>query len=191
MNELVAATRWQVEQVFALAPKPSSLTAAQPLAVPGRWVGAGCDERAVWGRCTGGSAEPYECAVDHVAVAVRCSWPSRVVPCKHALALLLLWARGQVAEGEAPAFAAAVVASAVAKAAKQVGEVLEALAVPAPVPSSDDGGDAGPVAPPTQRPAMHSGLQSPMRVTSAITAHTSLAGRLMVIVADPELMIAA
>jgi hypothetical protein len=63
MSEVAAATRWQVEQVFALAPKPSSLTAAQPLAVPGRWVGTGCDDRAVWGRCAGGSAEPYECAV--------------------------------------------------------------------------------------------------------------------------------
>ena len=31
--------RWQVEQVLALAPKPTSVAAAQPLAVPGRWVG--------------------------------------------------------------------------------------------------------------------------------------------------------
>ena len=141
--------RWQVEQVFALAPKPSSLAAAQPLAVPSRWVGAGCNERAVWGRCTGGSAEPYVCAVDHVAVAVRCSCPSRVLPCKHALALLLLWARGQVAEGEAPAFAAGVVASVVAKAPKQAAEVPEVVTVPVPVPSAHDGGgDAGPITPP-------------------------------------------
>jgi hypothetical protein len=54
----------------------------------------------------GTSAEPYECAVDHVEVAFRCSCPSRVVPCKHSLALLLLWARGQVAEAEPPPFAA-------------------------------------------------------------------------------------
>ena len=148
MSDVAAAARWQVEQVFALAPKPSSLAAVQPLAVTSRWVGAGCDERAVWGRCTGGSAEPYECAVDHVAVAVRCSCPSRVLPCKHALALLLLWARGQVAAGEAPAFAAAVVASAVAKAATQAAEVREVVVVPAPVPSGGEGGDAGSVAPP-------------------------------------------
>ena len=87
---VVAAARWQVEQVLALAPRPSSLTAAQPLAVPGRWVGAGCNTRAVWGRCTGSSAEPYECVVDHVGVAFRCSCPSRLLPCKHLLALLLL-----------------------------------------------------------------------------------------------------
>ena len=97
--------RWQVEQVLALAPRPNSVAAAQPLAVPTRWVAAGCDERAVWGRCTGTSAEPYECVVDHVAVGMRCSCPSRIHPCKHTLALLLLWARGQVAQGEAPPFA--------------------------------------------------------------------------------------
>jgi hypothetical protein len=64
----------------------------------------------VWGRCVGTSAEPYECAVDHVDVAFRCSCPSRIVPCKHALALLLLWARGQVAEGDAPPYAASWIA---------------------------------------------------------------------------------
>jgi hypothetical protein len=89
-----------VEQVLALAPKPSSVSAAEPLAVPGRWSGAACNERAVWGRCGGGSAEPYECVVDHVVVAARCTCPSRVHPCKHALALLLLWARGHVAEAQ-------------------------------------------------------------------------------------------
>ena len=146
----VAEGRWQVEQVFALAPKPSSLTAVQPLAVPSRWVGAGCDTRAVWGRCVGGSAEPYECVVDHVAVAFRCSCPSRLLPCKHALALLLLWARGQVSQAEPPSFVAAWVAKlataaeaaapapatpAVAPAAAGAsGEGDQAAAAPAPSP---------------------------------------------------------
>ena len=108
--------RWQVEQVLALAPKPSSVTAAQPLAIPGRWTSTGCDSRGVWGRCTGSSAEPYECAVDHVEVAFRCSCPSRVLPCKHSLAILLLWARGQVAEGEPPPFARSWIAKRLATA---------------------------------------------------------------------------
>jgi hypothetical protein len=102
--------RWQVEQVLALAPRPSSVAAAQPLAMPARWTSTGCDARAVWGRCVGTSAEPYECAVDHVEVAFRCSCPSRILPCKHALALLLLWARGQVAEGSPLPFAATWIA---------------------------------------------------------------------------------
>src|SRR3954449_7135732 len=112
----MSSGRWQVEQVLALAPRPSSVSAAQPLAVPARWSSSGCDSRLVWGRCTGTSAEPYECAVDHVDVAFRCSCPSRVLPCKHALALLLLWAKGQVAEGQAPAYASSWVAKRLATA---------------------------------------------------------------------------
>lgn len=100
-----SAQRWQVEHVHALAPSPSSLIAAQPVAVPSRWTGLGCDARGLWGRCAGGASEPYDCVVDHVGVAFRCSCPSRRHPCKHALALLLLWVRGLVPEG-APAGAA-------------------------------------------------------------------------------------
>lgn len=117
---------WQVEQVLALAPKPSSVTAAQPLAVPTRWAGTGCDGRAVWGRCTGGSAEPYECVVDHVGVAFKCSCPSRIFPCKHTLALLLLWARGQVPSGDPPGFAATWVANRPDPAAKAPPQVAPA-----------------------------------------------------------------
>ena len=62
----VETGRWAVEQVLALAPRPSSIAAAQPLAVPARWSGLGCDDRAVWGRCSGSSAEPYDTVVDHV-----------------------------------------------------------------------------------------------------------------------------
>ena len=108
--------RWHVEQVLALAPRPSSVAAAQPLAVPARWTSTGCDSRAVWGRCVGSSAEPYECAVDHIEVAFRCSCPSRVFPCKHSLALLLLWARGQVAGGDPPPFTASWLAKRLATA---------------------------------------------------------------------------
>lgn len=113
----MGTSRWQVEQVLALAPKASSVTAAQPLAVPARWASTGCNSRAVWGRCIGTSAEPYECAVDHLDVAFTCTCPSRVFPCKHALALLLLWARGQVAESDAPSFAATWIAKRLAAAA--------------------------------------------------------------------------
>jgi len=41
--------------------------------------------------------------VDHVGVASRCTCPSRRHPCKHALALLLLWSAGDVPETTQPA----------------------------------------------------------------------------------------
>jgi len=93
---------WQIEQVLALAPSPSAMAAAQPLAVPSKWSGTGCSESALWGRCTGSTGEPYECVVDHVAVASACSCPSRRRPCKHVLALLLMWVRGQVPAAQVP-----------------------------------------------------------------------------------------
>jgi hypothetical protein len=126
-----------VEQVLALAPRPSSIAGAQPLAVPARWSGLGCDARAVWGRCSGSSAEPYDAVVDHVGVAFRCTCPSRVVPCKHALALLLLWARGQVPAATAPAGVASWIARRLdrpAPAAEGVGTAAATAGADEPAP---------------------------------------------------------
>jgi hypothetical protein len=95
--------RWTIEQVAAVAPSPSSLGAAESIATPQRWVDLGCDDRSLWGRCSGSGAEPYETAVDHVDVAWRCSCPSRKLPCKHAVALLVMWVRGMVPEAAPPA----------------------------------------------------------------------------------------
>ncbi len=94
--------RWSVEQVESVAPSAAAVSAAQPLATPVRWAGLGADERAVWGSCRGSGAEPYDTMVDHVEVGFACTCPSRKSPCKHALALLLLWVRGQVVDTAAP-----------------------------------------------------------------------------------------
>ncbi len=96
------AGRWSIEQVVALAPSPARYAAAEALAVPTAWASLGADGAAVWGRCRGSGREPYETLVDHRHVAWRCSCPSRSQPCKHALALLAMWVRGQVPEASAP-----------------------------------------------------------------------------------------
>lgn len=139
-------TRWTVEQVAAVAPLPAALAAAEPLAVARRWAATGCDARAVWGRCLGSGAEPYETMVDHTledgtGAAWRCSCPSRRQPCKHALALLLLWARGGVADATAPP----VVAGWVARRDRSAGPVAEPAGPtsdrdprPEPPPPTDD-----------------------------------------------------
>ncbi len=93
---------WSVEQVEAVAPTPAALTAARPLVSLTRWGSVGADERAVWGVCRGSGAEPYDTMVDHVGVGYSCTCPSRRRPCKHALALLLLWADGQIAVAVPP-----------------------------------------------------------------------------------------
>lgn len=85
------------EQVLMLAPDRSAAAAAATAADPAAWSAAGCDDAAVWGRYIATSAEPYEVAVDLGGPAFRCSCPSRKVPCKHALGLLLMHAELRVA----------------------------------------------------------------------------------------------
>jgi hypothetical protein len=96
--------QWSAETVEGLAPDAASVTAARKLAKPGPWSGVGFDERAVWGLCRGSGSQPYETAVDLSGPAFKCSCPSRKFPCKHALAVLLLWAGGAFAAGVAPAW---------------------------------------------------------------------------------------
>lgn len=94
--------RPQVGEVMALAPDDASRRAASGLARPGPWSEAGGDERAVWGRCRGSAREPYDVACDLADFAYRCSCPSQKQPCKHVLALLLLWAGGSPVVGAVP-----------------------------------------------------------------------------------------
>ena len=96
------AHMWSVEQVEAIAPSPAALSAARPLTTVTKWAGLGADDRAVWGSCRGSGAEPYDTMVDHVGVASRCTCPSRRHPCKHVLALLLLWCDGDVPDTAVP-----------------------------------------------------------------------------------------
>lgn len=110
MGNVAGVERWTLEQVVAVAPSPARFAAAEALAVPSRWVALGADGRAAWGRCRGSGREPYDTMVDHAEVAWRCTCPSRSQPCKHALALLVLWVRGQVPAASAPAAVAAWVA---------------------------------------------------------------------------------
>jgi hypothetical protein len=106
LSDTVVATiadMWSVEQVEAIAPSPAALSAARPLATVTKWAGLGADDVAVWGSCRGSGAEPYDTMVDHEAVASRCTCPSRRHPCKHVLALLLLWVHGDVSDAAQPA----------------------------------------------------------------------------------------
>lgn len=85
-------SRWTVAQVLARAPDPSSAKAARALANPRTWSALGSNESLVWGKCQGSARQPYQVTVDLNEPAFRCTCPSRKFPCKHGLALLLLWA---------------------------------------------------------------------------------------------------
>lgn len=95
------SSRWDLAAVEKAAPDASSLAAARKLAKPGPWSETGSTESLVWGKCQGSGKVPYQVSIDLAGPAYRCSCPSRKFPCKHALALLLLWVRGDGAVAEA------------------------------------------------------------------------------------------
>jgi hypothetical protein len=94
--------RWARGQVLGLAPDAPSQKAAGSVAKPGKWPSSGCDDDAVWGECQGSGRTAYKTIVDLTEPAFKCSCPSRKFPCKHGLALLLLWSDGEVATGARP-----------------------------------------------------------------------------------------
>ena len=97
------AERWDRERVLALAPDAPSQRTAQSLASGRAWAatGAAAEADAVWGECRGSASAPYRAVVDLSGPAYRCSCPSRKFPCKHVLALLLLWSEGSVPDDAA------------------------------------------------------------------------------------------
>jgi len=97
------AERWDRERVLALASDAPSQRTAQSLASGRAWTAAGAaaEADAVWGECRGSASAPYRAVVDLTGPAYRCSCPSRKFPCKHVLALLLLWSEGSVPDDAA------------------------------------------------------------------------------------------
>jgi hypothetical protein len=94
-----------VAQVLAHAPDAGSAKSARGLANPRTWSDLGSTDSLVWGKCQGSARAPYQVTVDitEPEPAYRCTCPSRKLPCKHGLALLLMWAanNGVVADLEA------------------------------------------------------------------------------------------
>src|SRR5438067_12768234 len=97
--------RWTVDEVLKLAPDAGSAGAARRLSLTAVWSQAGSSGSLLWGRCQGSAREAYQVTVDLHEPSFRCTCPSRKHPCKHGLALLLLWAEGDgsVAEEARPA----------------------------------------------------------------------------------------
>ena len=98
--------RWGRERVLGLAPDAAASQAAVEVAGPARWSGTGCDGDAVWGECRGGGSRSYRASADLTGPAFQCTCPSRKVPCKHVLGLLLRWSEGAVDDAQRPAWVA-------------------------------------------------------------------------------------
>jgi hypothetical protein len=90
------------EQVLAMAPDDSSKKSGKELANASKWGKRAYSDRALWGECQGSGKLPYQAQVDLVAVAFKCTCPSRKFPCKHGLGLMLLYARDKKLFTEMP-----------------------------------------------------------------------------------------
>jgi hypothetical protein len=95
---------WSIQRIEQLAPDAASMKAGQGLAKASKWQNLGRADRLVWGECQGSGSNPYQVRVDIEDVAYKCTCPSRKLPCKHTLGLLILMASGSVAAGNAPGF---------------------------------------------------------------------------------------
>ena len=121
--------------VLALAPDASSAKAAQALQSLAKWPLLGGNEQALWGHCQGSGSKPYQTQIDLSGPAFKCSCPSRKFPCKHGLALMLLRAAGQVAEGgEPPEWVNAWLGGRQEKAEKKEAKAAAIAAAPPPDP---------------------------------------------------------
>lgn len=80
------------DQILALAPDASSAKAGNQLAMLAKWDSLGSNAASLWGECKGSAKEPYRTQIDIGEPAFKCSCPSRKFPCKHGLALYLLFA---------------------------------------------------------------------------------------------------
>ena len=85
--------RWSIPQVEALAPDAASVKAARGLT----FSASGRLDDILWGLC-----RSYQVGVDLAGPAFRCSCPSRKIPCKHSVGLLMLWAESDLSALEAP-----------------------------------------------------------------------------------------
>ncbi|GHF64350.1 hypothetical protein HNQ07_004618 [Deinococcus metalli] len=80
------------DAILALAPDSGSAANARKLASPAKWQHLNAPAGSLWGECQGSGKDPYLTGVDLSGPVGKCSCPSRKFPCKHALALLLLYA---------------------------------------------------------------------------------------------------
>jgi hypothetical protein len=96
------STRWSADAVLALAADESSRGAARGLARPASWSSSGATPDLLWGLCAGSGKNPYQVIVELSGPAYKCSCPSRKLPCKHVLGLLLTWANGEIPDQAEP-----------------------------------------------------------------------------------------
>lgn len=76
------------EQVLAMAPDASAAAAGKKHGNAKFWRNLGMSAEALWGECQGSTL--YQVKIELASLTAQCSCPSRKLPCKHSLGLLML-----------------------------------------------------------------------------------------------------
>jgi hypothetical protein len=89
-----------------MAPDQGALSAASALLKPAKWPVRAQSGALIWGECQGSGANPYRVVADTENIGSKCTCPSRKFPCKHAIALMWMYADEPSAfqSGEIPAW---------------------------------------------------------------------------------------
>lgn len=85
---------WTETQILQLAPDAPTANKGRALASIGNWLTLQTDGNALWGECKGSGKLPYFVQIDLQNPAFKCSCPARKFPCKHSIALGLLFTQG-------------------------------------------------------------------------------------------------
>lgn len=83
-----------LDKIEAMAPDQSSLSAATKIK-PQAWsvLARNASGGFAWGECQGSGSTPYRVTLTLEDLGYKCSCPSRKFPCKHSLALMLVYAK--------------------------------------------------------------------------------------------------
>lgn len=122
-----------LDDILKLAPDDASAKAAKGLVIPAKWPLLQVNDVALWGECQGSGSKPYQVQIDKSGPAFRCSCPSRKFPCKHGLALMLLWHQDSTrfSTGELPIWVSDWLGSRATRAEKQEAKKTESAAAEA------------------------------------------------------------
>lgn len=80
------------EQVKSFAPDDATAKRGEDLATTRKWRNLEGNTQYLWGECKSSGASFYKTQLSLKGPAFKCNCPSRKFPCKHAIALLLLYA---------------------------------------------------------------------------------------------------
>lgn len=116
------------DQVLAMAPDSSSASAGKKLGNAKQWKSLGANAEAIWGECQGSAL--YQVKIELASLTSQCSCPSRKLPCKHSLGLLLLAAAKNVSEAEAPEWVTSWLARRQANSARKQERATKAASEP-------------------------------------------------------------